>query len=109
MGPIWNSINSEFGADPDYFLMWMDDSNNEDEWYDISQDKFGEFEREEMKLSDNTPLVLAVIFSFVLGIVGAIGAMIAAFWYLRKGSIKFWKNVDHIRRFKQTALTVGSR
>ena len=27
MGPIWNIINSEFGDDHDYFLMWMDDED----------------------------------------------------------------------------------
>ena len=82
MGPIWNLINSEFGANPDYFLMWMDDADDVDEWFNIDQDKFGEYEREEMELTDNTPLLLAVIFSFALGLLGAIGGAIAAWIFL---------------------------
>ena len=82
MGPIWNLINSEFGANPDYFLMWMDDADDVDEWFNIDQDKFGEYEREEMELKDNTPLLLAVIFSFALGLLGAIGGAIAAWIFL---------------------------
>lgn len=47
MGPIWNLIFSEFGANPEHFLMWMSASDDyEDDWYKITQDKQGEFERE---------------------------------------------------------------
>ena len=42
MGILWNIINGEFGANPDYYTMWMDATGeDEDEWYKLEEDKHG--------------------------------------------------------------------
>ena len=109
MGPVWNIIFSEFGADPDYFLLWMEDSEDADNWYEIWQDKFNEYKRDLQQLTDNTPLLIALWFSFALGLVGAVAGAGAAWWALTNYSDKFWSHLDHKKRYKRIQLLVGKR
>ena len=60
MGPIWNIIFGEFGSDPDQFLLWMDESDDSDNWYKISQTEIDEYERELQEITDNTSLLAAL-------------------------------------------------
>jgi hypothetical protein len=96
MGRLWLELKAEFGGNPDYFVMWMSKENDDkDEWYKLSQDKSGEFSKSMEELSQNQPLRLALIFSFVLALIGGIGGAIGTLWALKKYSLKFWKSLEH--------------
>ena len=60
-------------------------------------------------MTDNTPLLTALVFSFILGLFGGVGGMIGAYFGLRRYSVKFWKSLEHQRRYKRMKLTIGKR
>jgi hypothetical protein len=77
MSRMWLVLDSLFGADPMNLIAWMaNESDEEDHWYRYTQKRMGEFERSELDLMDNKALFLALIFSFVLGLVGAVAGII---------------------------------
>jgi hypothetical protein len=49
-----------------------------------------EFEREEMDLDKNKPLMLALVFSFILGLIGGVAGGIGGYFALRFFSLKAW-------------------
>lgn len=85
------------------------EDDDEDHWYEFNQDKHGVYARYELSLEENTPLMLALIFSFVLGLFGGVAGMIGAYFALRRFSTKFWKSLEHQRRYKRIKVNLGKR
>ena len=110
MGVQWLTLKKEFGDDKDHFVMWMsNDDDDRDDWYNISNDQTGLFSKELKNLEQNLPLLLALVFSFVLAAIGGVGGAIGTFWALKKYSLTFWKELEHQRRYKMVKLTLGKR
>ena len=53
--------------------------------------------------------MLALVFSFVLALIGGLGGAIGTFWALKKYSLTFWKELEHQRRYKMVKLSLGKR
>ena len=90
--------------------MWMSNENDDrDDWYNISNEQTGHFSKDLKTLEQNLPLLLAIVFSFVLATIGGLGGAIGTFWALKKYSLVFWKELEHQRRYKMVKLTLGKR
>jgi hypothetical protein len=106
MDILYRRLDNAFGANPDFFLMWMERDHGVDTWYKIVQDKQEEMHKEIESLSKNTALRNALIFSLVIGIFGGVLGVIFAHVYLRRFSRNFWKHCEHMRRYKRTKTAV---
>lgn len=87
----------------------MEKSLSRDTWYLFTKGSDFQYKKSSIKILDNPFLFSALIISLFLGFSAALAGTIGAYFFLKSFSLKFWKKLEHQRRYKRCKKTVDSR
>ncbi|CAG9313576.1 unnamed protein product [Blepharisma stoltei] len=106
VGLTWDAINTQYGNQENAETIWMEKSDSKDTWYKYKKGTDLQYKKSTIKILDNPFLFSALMISLFLGFSAGLAAMVGIYFCLRSFSVKFWKKLEHQRRYNRCKKTV---